>query len=377
MALSSQPTLTSSLPVRREPLVLAALVIVWSLIAALVGLDTGESGIRLFALGTMLGVAFLAFSFGFASGWRLLLTTGNSMPMAAHFLLAALLASIFIPVTELQLGAHGAAAPLSWSLLIGAFAFGIGMQLANGCGSGVLFSFGGGSGRMLIALPAFVIGSVIGSMILPAVLDWGQLSPFLIGSDLGAFGRTGLNVGLLGGVAWLCWWLGHRRGFVFPRKLGIAVGIIAILCALVFVFAGHPWGITFGFTLWGAKLAQAGGIDMAGFAFWQWPGPARALEHSVLADNSSLMNIGMLIGATAWAALGGGLRKQEWPNQRQLLAAALGGIIMGVGARLAFGCNIGAFLGGTASGSMHGWIWFVMALAGSWVGIRLRPHFGF
>ena len=89
------------------------------------------------------------------------------------------------------------------------------------------------------------------------------------------------------------------------------------------------------------------------------------------------MNIGMLIGATAWAALGGGLRKQEWPNQRQLLAAALGGFIMGIGARLAFGCNIGAFLGGTASGSMHGWIWFVMALAGSWVGIRLRPHFGF
>ena len=377
MAFSSQPSVTNSLSVRREPLVLAALVTVWVMIAALVGLDTGQSGIQLFTLGTLLGVVFLAFAFGFASGWRLLLTTGNSMPMAAHFLLAALLAGIFIPATALQLGAQGAAAPLSWSLLIGAFVFGIGAQLANGCGSGVLFSFGGGSGRMLVALPAFVIGSVIGSMILPAALDWGQLSPILIGSELGVFGQTAVNIALLGGVAWLCWWQGRRRGFGFPRKLGIAVGIIALLCALVFALAGHPWGITFGFTLWGAKLAQAGGIDMTSFAFWQWPGPARALEHSVLADTSSLMNIGMVIGATAWAALGGGLRKQEWPNQRQLFAAALGGITMGIGARLAFGCNIGAFLGGTASGSLHGWIWFAMALAGSWVGIRLRPRFGF
>ncbi len=31
---------------------------------------------------------------------------------------------------------------------------------------------------------------------------------------------------------------------------------------------------------------------------------------------------------------------------------------------------------GIASGSLHGWIWVVMAMAGSWVGIRWRPAFG-
>ncbi|MGB1862697.1 MAG: YeeE/YedE thiosulfate transporter family protein [Candidatus Puniceispirillum sp.] len=50
---------------------------------------------------------------------------------------------------------------------------------------------------------------------------------------------------------------------------------------------------------------------------------------------------------------------------------------MGIGARLSFGCNIGAFLGGIASGSLHGWIWFAMAMAGSVLGIRLRAVFGF
>ena len=58
-------------------------------------------------------------------------------------------------------------------------------------------------------------------------------------------------------------------------------------------------------------------------------------------------------------------------------AAALGGVLMGIGARLSFGCNIGAFLAGTASGSLHGWIWFALALAGSVLGIRLRAKFGF
>lgn len=380
MTFSSQtviPTPPTAPPIMREPVILAILAVAWVMIAGLVGLDTGSAGISLLALGTALGAAFLAFQFGFASGWRNFLVTGNSMPLAAHFLLAALLAAVFIPATEWQLGAQGSAAPLSWSLVIGAFGFGIGMQLANGCGSGVLFSFGGGSGRMMVALPAFVVGSVLGSMLLPTVLDWGQLSPFLIGGGLGPIPRTLANIALLGGVAWLCWWQGRRRNFEFPRALLLAVVAIALLCALVFAISGHPWGITFGFTLWGAKIAALLGVDIGAFAFWQWPGPARALAHSVLADNSSLMNIGMLIGAALWAALGGKLRAQTWPNQRQLVAAALGGILMGIGARLAFGCNIGAFLAGTASGSMHGWIWFALAMLGSWVGLRLRPHFGF
>jgi uncharacterized membrane protein YedE/YeeE len=49
---------------------------------------------------------------------------------------------------------------------------------------------------------------------------------------------------------------------------------------------------------------------------------------------------------------------------------------MGYGARLAYGCNIGALLGGTMSGSLHGWVWLAAALAGMWLGVKLRPKFG-
>ncbi|HSM19274.1 MAG TPA: YeeE/YedE thiosulfate transporter family protein, partial [Hyphomicrobiales bacterium] len=46
------------------------------------------------------------------------------------------------------------------------------------------------------------------------------------------------------------------------------------------------------------------------------------------------------------------------------------------GARISFGCNIGAFFSGAASTSLHGWLWIVFALAGTWLGVRLRRAFG-
>jgi hypothetical protein len=42
---------------------------------------------------------------------------------------------------------------------------------------------------------------------------------------------------------------------------------------------------------------------------------------------------------------------------------------------LAYGCNIGAFFSGVASGSLHGWVWILCAVAGNLIGIRLRPLF--
>ena len=54
----------------------------------------------------------------------------------------------------------------------------------------------------------------------------------------------------------------------------------------------------------------------------------------------------------------------------------IGGFFLGYGARLASGCNIGAFFGGVASGSLHGWVWFIAAFAGTTMGTQLRPLFG-
>src|SRR5206468_9753868 len=102
----------------------------------------------------------------------------------------------------------------------------------------------------------------------------------------------------------------------------------------------------------------------------------RALGDSVLTDTSSLTDFGMILGAMAAAAFTHPYARAAWPPLPSLLAAAIGGLLMGWGARLGFGCNIGAFVGGVASGSLHGWVWFVAALGGCVIGIRLRPLFG-
>lgn len=345
-------------------------------IACLVSLDTGLPGIGLFATGGLLGAAFLVFQYGFASAWRHALVRGEVMGLAAHFLLVGLCALVFIPASALGLDASGTIAPVSVSLFVGAFMFGLGMQLANGCGSGVLFAFGGGSGRMMVALPFFVFGSLLGSFLLPSALDWGSAGSIAIAGNLADGPRTLVNLALIAAAGLGLYIFGRRRGQTLPGRLVLACAVIAALCWGAFALSGHPWGVTYGFTLWGAKAAQALGVPVAEFTFWQWPGPARSLGHSVLSDISSLMNIGMLLGAAMVAAWTGGLARQSWPTGRQLLAAALGGLLMGVGARLAFGCNIGAFLGGVASGSLHGWVWFALAMAGSWAGIALRPRFG-
>lgn len=89
------------------------------------------------------------------------------------------------------------------------------------------------------------------------------------------------------------------------------------------------------------------------------------------------MNVGIMLGALTAAGLAGRFAPLLKIPLRSLLAAIIGGLLMGYGARLAFGCNIGAFFSGAASFSLHAWVWIVFAFAGTWVGVKMRPWFGF
>src|SRR5690606_35988043 len=81
--------------------------------------------------------------------------------------------------------------------------------------------------------------------------------------------------------------------------------LLALLNVATLLLAGHPWSVTFGFGLWGAKVAAAIGVPVESWAFWTWPGPQRALSSSVLADVTSVMNFGIILGAGLAASLAG------------------------------------------------------------------------
>jgi hypothetical protein len=155
-----------------------------------------------------------------------------------------------------------------------------------------------------------------------------------------------------------------------------AVGL-ASLNALTLAVAGHPWSVTWGLTLWAAKTAQFLGWAPETSAFWADGFPARALADPIWRDTTSVMNGAIILGAALAAAVAGRLRPGFDARPGALAASILGGLLLGYGARLAYGCNIGAFFSGVASQSLHGWVWIAAALAGTWAGIRLRPLFGF
>jgi len=361
-----------------DALFLALSLGIAAILVALVLFDGQPASAALILGGFGLGVAFLKAEFSYTASWRRFLAGGEAGGLLGGLIVIAISALVIVPVAALVPKFGGAIAPLGPSLLIGAFAFGLGMQLANGCGSGTLYTAGGGSGRMLVTLAFFVIGSVFGSLSLPPVLALGGLNPILAADYFGPWGGLAVTLASIAAVAVAIAAIAKRRGANFLPSRNYVIGgiIIGLLCIGVFLAGGHPWSVTFGYTVWGAKLTTALGFDLTQYPFWQWEGPKRALAQSVLSDTSSLTDFGMLLGAMAAAAASKPFARGAWPPARSLYAAALGGLICGWGARLGFGCNIGAFVGGVGSGSLHGWVWFAMALAGSTVGIRLRPLFG-
>ncbi len=359
-------------------LFLALSLIATAIIVALVLLDGQPASAALILGGFGLGVVFLKAEFSYTASWRRFLTRGEAGGLIGGLIVIAICALAVVPVAALKRDFGGAIAPLGPSLLVGAFTFGIGMQLANGCGSGTLYTVGGGSGRMLIALLFFIVGSVFGSLSLPGFLALGGIDPVLAADYLGPWGGLAATLASIALAAALIVAVAKRRGANYRPSRNYVIGGIAIglLCIAVFAAGGHPWSVTFGYTVWGAKVASALGVDFSHAAFWQWPGPKHGLTESVLSDTSSLTDFGMLFGAMAAAAASKPFAATAWPPVKSLLAAAIGGLLMGWGARLGFGCNIGAFVGGVASGSLHGWVWFAAALPGCLIGIRLRPLFG-
>lgn len=349
-----------------------------AILIALVLLDHQPASAALVLGGFGLGIVFLKAEFSYTASWRRFVTRGDASGLLAGLIVIVICALVVVPVAALSPKYGGAIAPLGPSLVIGAFVFGVGMQLANGCGSGTLYTVGGGSGRMLIALLFFVIGSVFGSLSLPAFLALGGIDPVLASDYFGAWGGLVVTLASIALVASAIIAIARKRGANFVPSRSYVIGGIAIglLCVAVFFAGGHPWSVTFAYTVWGAKAATALGLDLSHSAFWQWPGPKRALTDSVLSDTSSLTDFGMLFGAMAAAAATKPFAATAWPPVKSLLAAGIGGLLMGWGARLGFGCNIGAFVGGVASGSLHGWIWLLAALPGCLLGIRLRALFG-
>lgn len=349
-------------------------------------------------IGCFAGFALYHASFGFTAAWRRIFAEGRGVGLRYQFLLIILTCAVSFPLIAYT-SASGNILPVSMGMLLGSFLFGYGMQFGGGCGSGTLFVAGGGSTRMVITLLFFVVGSLIGSAHVPW---WNQIAfPQVVQSGLGigdkfSYGMiNGLGpltafltmAGILGVVALATVWIEKRKhgtleaprpttsllhGQWSPLAGAVALALVGILTLLV---VGRPWGVTFAFAVWGAKVASFLGVDVLSWSYWSgWR--ANVVTNSLFAHSTSVMNFGIMLGALGAASLASKFSPIWSLSRVEIATAILGGLLMGYGARLAYGCNIGAYLGGLVSGSAHGWAWAVMAFIGSCLAIAMKRRFG-
>lgn len=332
----------------------------------------------LLLVGVGLGAVLAAARFGFTTGWRDLVQKRDPSGVYAQITLLALLALLSMPMLGHFPETTAALGPPSVSLLLGAFVFGLCMQITDGCGSGTLYKAGLGIPLNMAILPLFALGSFLGSVHLNDWLALGALQPVDLVASLGAGPALGLTLlALLAVALGVAAWTGHAfNPLRLPRRwLWGAVGL-ALLAALNLFIAGQPWGIVYGFGLWGAKAATGLGLfDPAANAFWSDPGHAQRLQQTLLLDVTSITSIGMLGGAM-WVSAGRRAAASRVTGA-QWAAGLVAGFVLGYSSRLAFGCNVGAMVSGISSGSIHGWIWVPLAFCGTLIGLRLRKRLGF
>lgn len=350
----------------------------------------------LLLLGGALGLTLYHALFGFTSAWRVFIVARRGAGLRAQMVMLALATALFFPALAhgelFGVAVHGELGAVGVGMLTGAFLFGLGMQLGGGCASGTLYTAGGGNTRMLVTLAAFIVGSTLGALHLP----WWSALP-----NVG-------SISLIESFGWLpalllCWLAmaaiylltiraeirlhgklepgartrlrGARRFMQGPWPLLAGAILLAIGNFATLYLAGRPWGITSAFALWGSKILMGFGVDVASWSYWQGA-RAASLHQSIFADITSVMDFGIMLGALLAAGLAGKFNPTLRISVQSLVAAVVGGLLLGYGARLAYGCNIGAYFSGIASGSLHGWCWLVAAFLGNILGTHLRPLFG-
>lgn len=348
----------------------------------------------LFLIGILFGISLYHASFGFASAYRKLFVYGEVKGIFAQILMLTVATILFAPIlikgSVLGQEVTGAVFPVAVQGAIGAFLFGIGMQLGSGCACGTLYTIGGGSGMMMLTLLTFCLGSFWGTLTRQVWSGLPQTEPV---SLIQLWGWSGVAIQLLAFlmITLALWrWQKRRDQEVIhqesssnffnsllygPWSLIWGSIALAVLNWLTLIIAGRPWGVTWGFTLWAAKIAQFLGWNPSGSEFWSSGGAAEALSQSIFADAISVINLGVIVGAALAAALAGRLSLKKPVSRFAVVGALFGGLLMGYGARLSFGCNVGAYFSGIASTSLHGWLWIAFALLGTVLGIRMRSLF--
>lgn len=307
------------------------------------------------ALGLATGLAFGAVTarggICFNSGLRQAAFEGRDRVLRA-FGFAIALQLLLLPLlvaAGLELGRIGL---FPVAQLCGGLIFGAGMALAGGCIAGILWKTGAGSAATAIALAGFAAGELVirgPGEPLASELDAAGPRP----ADATVFELLGVGYAPLaivaGAVALALLARRSRSGL----GAGIALGLVALAAWLTAAAADHGYGLGFAGSVDGAVSAIEAGASLSAVPFPVW------------------VALGTIAGA-----YGVGRGPLKIPNLARARRALAGGLMMGIGATLAHGCNIGNGLTGIpvlSLGSLWATAWMAVAALATWR-LVVAPH---
>jgi uncharacterized membrane protein YedE/YeeE len=295
----------------------------------------------------------------------------------------AIVFGMYLPDTSgeyLPPGAH--IGPTSWVLAIAALAFGFGMALSGACISGHLYRIGQGSLRAIPALIGVLLGLGLGfitwnTLYLRAI----QEAPTLwLPHYIGYAGSLAVTLAVLGVIAYFLLksntesapervsGIGLLRSKFSPATTGVLVGVIGTIAYMRI----EPLGVTRQLSSLSRKAFEnqsllpetINGLDtLAGCV---------GLVSETITNNGWLI-IGFVLASFA-AALSGNRFKFEIPTIRNSSTALVGGVLMGWGSMTALGCTVGVLLSSTQAFAVSGWVFFLFAFLGVYLGIKAKVH---
>jgi hypothetical protein len=260
--------------------------------------------------------------------------------------------------------------------IVGGFIFGIGMVLAGGCASGTTYRVGEGMVGSFVALLGFMMSAVItGSGALSGIKSYLQTTTKITVTDPGPLvASTNTSPTLANiisvdpwiiviviaiiGIGVLAWKRrggekteGSLSGKIFKRGwpwwgTGIVIGIISMIAFPASAAAGrnYPLGITGGWSTFLNTLIKG--------------------DANVLSWETFLV-IGVVIGAAISAGIAGEFKLRA-PGPGRLVQQFIGGLLLGIGAVIADGCNIGHILSGVPQLSIGSIIAGFSIIMGCW-----------
>lgn len=347
-------------------------------------------------IGTALGIAFERGRFCIFCIFRDSINQNRNYGLISIFTALAVgsigytvIFGLFLPTPDgEQLPPSAHIGPVSVALVLGAFAFGIGMALAGACISGQFFRLTQGYIRAIPGLIGVVIGFIL------SFNTWNFLyrnsienSPRIwLPNYFGYAGSLAISLVVIGGlIFWLLKkadpeesehhggrsmdWREIRNNLIkkrwSPWVTGTIVGIVGIAAYLRI----EPLGTTRQLN----SIAQSIGNrydlypELVGLE-----GLSGCIGAAVeVITNNGWLVIGFFIAALA-ASISGNRFKYQPLTTRGTLSSLAGGILLGWGSFTSLGCTIGNLLSGTQAFALSGWTFFLFSFIGAWVGIKLK-----